>query len=120
MARFKRTMSARGAFTAPKTSSAETADATSSEESTCEHVVENNGAAIWPQMTSNDIDTTERRHDSVLDPTTEQVATSSTIGTLTPRPPRKDLRASLRALQDPRQQLDAPCTRADDRASENE
>ena len=120
VARFKRTISARGAVAAPKTSSTETTDETSSEESLYEPVLEDISAATRLYVANNDIATVGRRHDSILDPTPEQAATSSILGTLTPRPPRKDLRASLRALQGPRQQPDAPCTRADDMASENE
>lgn len=118
MARFKRTMPAPGAVAAPKTSFSETTDETSSDKissggSIREPVVEETSNATCPQVANNDVATMERRHDSVLNPTTEQAATSSYIGTLTPRPPRKNLRASLRALQVPRQQSGAPCTGAD-------
>ena len=120
MARFKRTMSARGAVAAPITGLIETTDETSSEESICEPVVEEIGTATRPQMPNNDIATMERRHNSVLSPTTEQAATRSTIGTLTPRPQRKGLRQSPRVLEDPRQQTGEPCTKADDMAFEDE
>ncbi|GAB7327914.1 hypothetical protein MBLNU13_g11693t2 [Cladosporium sp. NU13] len=120
MARFKRTMSARGTVAAPKISFAETADETSSEESICEPVFEEIGAATSPRVANNDIAIMKRRHDSVLEPAAEQTATSSSTCTLTSRPLRKDLRAALRALQDPRQQPGAPCTRADDMALDDE
>lgn len=120
MARFKRTMSVCGAVAAPKNSSTETTDETSSEKSIDEPIVQDIGAATGPQVINNDIATTERRHDSVLDPMAEQVATSSTTGTPTPRPPRKDLRASLKALQDPRQQPGAPCANADNMPLDDE
>jgi len=113
MARFKRMRPARGVVAAPKTSIAETADETSSEESTYESVVEDIGAATRPYMARNNIATMERRHDSLLIPKTEHAATNSKIHTLTPRPQRKDLRRSLVASGYFKQQPNAPCTTAD-------
>ena len=109
-------MPTRSAVAASKPSSTET----SSEESIYEPVIEDICAATGPQAAKNDIATMERRHDSVLDPMTGQAATSSTIGTLTPRPPRRNLRQSLMVPEDPRQCPDNPCTEPDDITSENE
>ena len=117
MARFQRRRPASGAVAAPQHSFAATADETGRERSIVEGGI---GATVQPYMASNDIAAVERRHDSIFDSTKEQAATSSTIGTLTPRPPRKDLRAALRVLQDPRQQPGAPCTRVDDMALDDE
>jgi hypothetical protein len=92
MARFKRTIPGHGAVAARKTSSVETADDTSSEASFEE---EDTGAAIQLHMPNTDIAAVEKRQDSVIHARTKQAASIGTIGTLTPRPQRKDLRRSL-------------------------
>lgn len=120
MARFKRTMPASGVTSTRRTSFAETADETSSEESDYETTEGDIGAATQPYMPKDDIATMEERHDSVFESAAEQAAISRGIGTLTPRPPRKDLRATLRILRDPRQQPGAPCTTADAVAVEDD
>lgn len=120
MARFKRTTPASGATSTRRTSFAETTDETSSEGSVYEIEVEDIGAATRPHNVKNDTATMEERHDSVFESAAEQAAISRGIGTLTPRPPRKDLRAALRTLQDPRQRPGAPCTTADDVAVEDD
>ncbi|KAM0701692.1 hypothetical protein Q7P35_010601 [Cladosporium inversicolor] len=120
MERFRRTTPANGAISTRRTRFAGTADETSSEESDYEIVDEDIGAATRPHTAKNDIATMERRHDSGFGTTVEQAAISRGIGTLTPRPPRKDLRAALRTLQDPRQHPGAPSTKADDMATEDD
>jgi hypothetical protein len=107
MARFKRPMPGHGAIAVRKTSSAETVDEKSSEASFQQ---EDAGAATWPYVANNNIATVERRQDSVLDTMTEQAATIGSIGTLTPRPKRKDLQCSLEASGYFKQRLGTSCT----------
>lgn len=119
IARFKQMVLVRGAIAAPKTSSTDTTDETSSAESLCEFV-EDIGATIQPQVSDTDTATIEKRHDSVLDPTKEQAATSSMISTLTPRPQRKDLRRSLEASGYFKPRPNAPCTSADETSGDDD